>query len=402
MSYYSPNQIKEARNSDILEYMISKGETFQRQGNYYRHTEHSSWVYDSRRKVMFFNKEIDQPAVNNCIILAMKLYDFSFEEAIGDILGSEVKVLSEADYQVKENEPLNYQRDIKEQSNFSEVFSYLTKEREIDPTIVTLFNQANLIGEDRYQNIIFKFFDRTQIMNPTVVGVELRGTRYLPEEKRLIKDRPYFLFQHPGNQKDAMFFASLNSKIPTGELKVFEAPIEVMSYLSLYKERYFGAKKVLINTDFCAMSGLKHQVVESYFRKVLEYNRKMAEGKKTIVPRISLCVNNDEAGRDFVDRFKKYLAQKGYSETFINYNVRQELPVSQLGKSESFDYNDLLKETNHLKTIDRSMMVQEDNLMERSISAKEDNVVERSIVTEKDNVVEQSMIVKEDNVMEQA
>ncbi|EMF0070977.1 hypothetical protein ACYKV8_002542 [Enterococcus hirae] len=34
MSYYSPNQIKEARNSDILEYMISKGETFQRQGNY--------------------------------------------------------------------------------------------------------------------------------------------------------------------------------------------------------------------------------------------------------------------------------------------------------------------------------------------------------------------------------
>ncbi|MGL9881576.1 hypothetical protein IGK81_002823, partial [Enterococcus sp. DIV0703] len=55
MSYYSPNQIKEARNSDILEYMISKGETFQRQGNYYRHTEHSSWVYDSRRKVMFFN-----------------------------------------------------------------------------------------------------------------------------------------------------------------------------------------------------------------------------------------------------------------------------------------------------------------------------------------------------------
>ncbi|EOS7911078.1 hypothetical protein EAC57_RS13520, partial [Enterococcus hirae] len=118
--------------------------------------------------------------------------------------------------------------------------------------------------------------------------------------------------------------------------------------------------------------------------------------------RISLCVNNDEAGRDFVDRFKKYLAQKGYSETIINYNVRQELPVSQLGKSESFDYNDLLKETNHLKTIDRSMMVQEDNLMERSISAKEDNVVERSIVTEKDNVVEQSMIVKEDNVMEQA
>nr|WP_301554869.1 toprim domain-containing protein [Enterococcus hirae] len=132
-----------------------------------------------------------------------------------------------------------------------------------------------------------------------------------------------------------------------------------------YKENYFGAKKVFINTEFCAMSGLKHQVVEAYFRKVLESNRKLAEGKKTIVPRISLCVNNDEAGREFVDRFKKYLAQKGYSETFINYNVRQELPVSQLGKSESFDYNDLLKETNHLKTVDQSMMVQEEYVMEQ-------------------------------------
>ncbi|OTN83723.1 hypothetical protein A5810_003103 [Enterococcus faecium] len=110
---------------------------------------------------------------------------------------------------------------------------------------MTLFNQANLIGEDRYQNIIFKFFDRTQPTNPEVVGVELRGTRFLSEEKRMIKERPYFLFQHPGNQKNAMFYASLNSKLLTGELKVFEAPIEVMSYLSLYKENYFGAKKYL-------------------------------------------------------------------------------------------------------------------------------------------------------------
>lgn len=366
MAYYSPEQVKEARNSNILEYMISKGETFQRQGNYYRHTEHSSWVYDSRRKVMYFNKDLDYPAVNNCITLAMKLYDFSFQDAIGDILGSDITVLSEADYQIKDHEPLDYKRDIKEQANFSEAFVYLTKERGINPGIVTLFNQANLIGEDRYHNIVFKYFDRTKPMNPEVVGVELRGTRYLPEEKRMIKDRPYFLFQHPGNQKDAMFYASLNSKIPTGELKVFEAPIEVMSYLSLYKENYFGAKKVFINTEFCAMSGLKHQVVEAYFRKVLESNRKLTEGKKTVVPRISLCVNNDEAGREFVDRFKKYLAQKGYSETFINYNVRQELPVSQLGKSESFDYNDLLKETNHLKTLDQTMMLQEENMMEKT------------------------------------
>ncbi|EOS7919045.1 DUF3991 and TOPRIM domain-containing protein [Enterococcus hirae] len=364
MAYYSPKQVKEARNSNILEYMISKGEAFQRQGNYYRHVEHSSWVYDSRRKVIFFNKDIEKPAVNNCITLAMKLYDFSFEEAIGDILGSDVSVLSEADYQVKENEPLNYQRDIKEQSNFSSVFSYLTKEREIDPTIVSMFNQANLIGEDRYQNIIFKIFDRAKPMNPEIVGVELRGTRFLPEEKRVLKDRPYFLFHHPGNQKDAMFYASLDSKLPTREIKVFEAPIEVMSYLSLYKDTYLGAKKVLANTEFCAMSGLKHQVLEAYLKKVIESNRKLTEDKKQTIPRVALCVNNDEAGIEFIDRFKKYLSTKGYSDTFIQQYVRMELPVSQLGKYESFDFNDQLKEVNQLKAIDQSVMIQEKYMME--------------------------------------
>lgn len=364
MAYYSPDQIKEARNSDILEYMISKGERFQRQGNYYRHTEHSSWVYDSRRKVMFFNKEIDHPAVNNCITLAMKLYDFSFIEAIGDILGSEVTVLSEEDYKVKEHGPLDYQNDVIEKKNFLKVYNYLTDEREIDPQIVRLFNQANLIGEDCRQNIIFKFFDRSQPKNSPVVGIELRGTRFLPEEKRIIKDRPYFLYHHPGNQKDSLFFAQLNSKLPTREIKVFEAPIEVMSYLSIHKKEYLEGPS--FNTEFCAMCGLKHHVLESYFRKVLASNGELAEGEKTIVPLISLCVNNDEAGRDFVDRFKKFLRYKGYSDKFIDYNVRQELPISQLGQPESFDYNDLLKEINHLQISDQSEILEEEHIMDKA------------------------------------
>lgn len=361
MAYYSPDQVKEARNSNILEYMISKGEPFQRQGNYYRHAEHSSWVFDNRNKVMYFNKETNQTAVSSCIILAMKVYDFTFEEAMADILGTEVSILSEGDYQIKDNEPLNYKRDIKESKDFSDVFFYLSKEREIDPEIVTLFNRANLIGEDVHKNIIFKMFDRTQPTNSEIVGIELRGTRFLPEEKRLIKDRSYYLYQHPGNQKDSMFYASLNSKLPTKEIKVFEAPIEVMSYLSLHKQEYFY--KPTLNTEFCAMSGLKHQAVEAHFKKVVESNRKLTEDKKQTVPRITLCVNNDEAGIDFIDRFKNFLGKKGYSDTFINQYVRVELPVSQLGKSESFDFNDQLKEVNQLKKLELEISNEEEHVM---------------------------------------
>lgn len=293
---------------------------------------------------------METPATSSCVSAAIEVYGYGFTEAVGDILGSEAEVLTEKDFVIKENKPLNYKRDIKHAQTFFHVYNYLVNEREIDPEVVNAFKKTQLIGEDSHQNIIFRYVNRTTNKSDDIVGVYLRGTRYMEEEERLIPDRPYFLYEHPGNEKNTLFYAKLTNTMQTKEIKVFEAGIDLMSYLSLHKETYLKSIQ-RSNTDFCAMSGLKPEAVNEHFKKVVQCNRKQANEGQAVVPQITLCVDNDEGGRAFIERFKKMMAQKGYSETFIETKIHVELPESEMGKTESFDYNDKLKEHNRIKQL---------------------------------------------------
>ncbi|MFJ7728591.1 DUF3991 domain-containing protein [Neobacillus sp. NPDC097160] len=60
-------------------------------------------------------------------------------------------------------------------------------ERKIDPDLVQAFINADLIKEDSYKNVVFKWKE-----NGELIGANLQGTREIPEEKRLHEDRPYF------------------------------------------------------------------------------------------------------------------------------------------------------------------------------------------------------------------
>jgi hypothetical protein len=346
--FFSEEQLTNARNTNILDYLLSHGEQFQKQGHYFRHDDHSSWVYDDRKKVMYFNKDTVEYGTSSCISVAEKVYGFSFVEAVSDILGSEAEILQEQDFTKFENEKLDYQNDVKEVEHIGDIYRYLVGEREIDPLIFDLFRSNGLIAQDTRKNIIFKNIDRSTLNIHDVVGYSLRGTTFIPPERRMIPDRAYYLYEDPGNDKTAPFFALLTGKLPTAELKVFEAPIEVMSYLSLYKEDILkpGLKT---NTDFVSMNGLKNDVVEQHFRRIVQANEKLNLGAQRVIPAITLCVNNDEGGIEFVDRLKKYLLEKGYSEKFVQTNVKVELPLSDVDRSVSFDFNDKLKEKNVLK-----------------------------------------------------
>ena len=42
MTHVSTEDAMKARNIDLISYLEAKGETFKKEGNYYRHTEHDS------------------------------------------------------------------------------------------------------------------------------------------------------------------------------------------------------------------------------------------------------------------------------------------------------------------------------------------------------------------------
>lgn len=44
MAHVSTEDAMKARNIDLISYLEAKGETFKKEGNYYRHTEHDSLI----------------------------------------------------------------------------------------------------------------------------------------------------------------------------------------------------------------------------------------------------------------------------------------------------------------------------------------------------------------------
>lgn len=353
MKFYNETQVKQARNTNILEYMIAHGENFIKQGQYFRHSEHSSWVFDDRHKMIHFNKGIQYQnkeirQTTNCLTLAMMLYDLPFQAAVGDILGVEASQVSSNFLDRQENKsPFNYHKEVQESQNFTKAFDYLTKEREIDPKLATDLYMKGIIRQDSNQNIVFKMLER-QSSSPQgqtrCNGVELRGTIKIPKHKRLIKDRTHFMKLHENNETNAGFHVRMTHQKPTTEIKVFEAPIEVLSYVSLYQDTIYSSEYAdANNVEFLAMHGLKYNMVHAFYEKVVSNNMVLIENRSEFYPQITLCVNNDEAGRAFTQSFRDNLLQLGYSKHFVQSKVRDELPKikEEIGK----DFNDLLRLT---------------------------------------------------------
>ena len=76
-------------------------------------------------------------------------------------------------------------------------------------------------------------------------------------------------------------------------LYVFEAPIDLLSYISLHPEKWQ-------QHSYVALCGVGSQAM----MKMLELNSHIQE--------VALCLDNDEAGYKASERFKKQLAESGY------------------------------------------------------------------------------------------
>ncbi|MBC1925556.1 DUF3991 domain-containing protein [Listeria innocua] len=376
MKFYTETQVEQARNTNILEYMIAHGEDFIKEGRYFRHSEHSSWVFDDRNKMIYFNKSIqydgkDVRQTSNCLTIAMMLYDLPFQEAVGDVLGTDASEVSPQFFAQQENASVfNYHKEVHEAQNFAKGLAYLTKERELDPKLVTDLYMKGLIRQDVRQNIVFKMLERSEVSQQGKLrcnGVELRGTTKIPKQKRLIKDRPYFMKLHENNELNASFHVRMTHRKPTTELKIFEAPIEVLSYISLYKATIFSddyAKEN--NVEFLSMHGLKYNPVHAFYEKVVANNKVLTENSLEFYPQMTLCVNNDEAGREFAQSFRKNLLHLGYSEHFIQAKVRDELPKIEEEKGK--DFNDLLKLTHQEEAKQKKRSESKENVQQTTSS----------------------------------
>lgn len=161
------------------------------------------------------------------------------------------------------------------------VYACLTKTRCLDREVVSTFARAKTLSEDaKYHNAVFVGYDVGGIAR----HAHKRGTYTQGELFKGNVDGcdPRYSFHHTG-QSDTVY--------------VFEAPIDMLSFISLYQKDWQRHSYV----SLCGVSEhtLLHLLVEN-----------------PQVQKVGLCLDNDKAGLKARERLTGILAEKGYSEVF--------------------------------------------------------------------------------------
>ncbi|MBD5116648.1 MAG: DUF3991 domain-containing protein [Ruminococcaceae bacterium] len=161
------------------------------------------------------------------------------------------------------------------------VFAYLTKQRFIAPDVISFFAHEHKIYEDKdHHNTVFVGTDENGVPRQAA----LRSTISYGNAFRITvsgSDTKYS-FSHFGE---------------SGKLFVFEAPIDMLSFITLYPKNWQ-------QHSYIAMNG----VYESAVLNALE--------SRSNLQSVYLCTDNDEGGIEASERLRDILAEKGYTEIF--------------------------------------------------------------------------------------
>ena len=288
-----------ANSVDLEQFLRMRGEKLERAGR-----EHKLIYYDGSGKhdsitihgsTWFDHKN---QIGGGAIKFMQEFYDMDFQTAVQELLGQTVTPLSHSPPKVSAKEEKKEFRLPEANTNMHRVYAYLIKQRFIAPEVITHFAKQHTLFEDKeHHNAVF-------------VGVDENG---LPRQghKRSTSTFGNSFRQTIEGSDTRYSFAHFGE---SGKLFVFEAPIDMLSFLTLYPKDWQ-------KHSYIAMNG----VYENSVLTALKNHSNLTE--------IMLCVDNDEGGIEAVDRLKDILAENGYTD------VKRLAP-------EYKDWNEVLKAKN--------------------------------------------------------
>lgn len=328
---------EEAKNMNILDVANSLGMNMLKSSrNEYYWDEHDSFkINTSKNMFRWYSKDIG----GDVIQMIQTLRGVSFREAINYL---DTGNFEEAKVQEVTREPFKYLLE-KYETDFDNGRRYLKEIRGLSDNTIDFFlkEKALALVNRKYQDgyseqvLVFKYFDDNQnIIGGTLQGIVPNKDRY--EGKGYLKQIIY--------NSDGTAGVNVTVGEKADRLIFFEAPIDMMSYYELNKHN-------LNNVKLISMDGLKESTVARYLtehiitdearRKTLDFSNAVGymnfiikdtdyfdHNKNTDV--ITLAVDNDSAGRNFIEKLEK-----------IGLKFQTELPP-QLKNKEKTDWNEVL------------------------------------------------------------
>ena len=299
---FTDEQKQLANSVDLAEYLRVRGEKLERVG-----IEHKLIYYDSSGKhdsiTIRGSKWFDHKnqTGGGAIKFMQEFYGMDFQTAVQELLGQRVTPLSHSPPKAIAKEEKKEFRLPEANTNMHRVYAYLIKQRFISPDIISHFAKQHTLYEDKeHHNAVFVGLDENGVPRQA----SKRSTNSFGKTFRITcegSDTRYS-FSHFGKSE---------------KLFVFEAPIDMMSFLTLYPQEWQ-------KNSYIAMNG----VYENAVLTALKNHSNLSE--------VILCVDNDEGGIEAVDRLRDILRENGYE------NVRRFAPKFK-------DWNEDLKAKNGAK-----------------------------------------------------
>ena len=275
---FTDEQKQLANSVDLAEYLRVRGEKLERVG-----IEHKLIYYDSSGKhdsiTIRGSKWFDHKnqTGGGAIKFMQEFYDMDFQTAVQELLGRTVTPLSHSPPKVSAKEEKKEFKLPEANANMHRVYAYLIKQRYIAPDIITHFAKQHTLYEDKeHHNAVF-------------VGIDENGVPRQASKRSTNSYGNSFRITCQGSDTRYSFAHFGESK----RLYVFEAPIDMMSFLTLYPKDWQKHSCI-------AMNG----VYENAVLTALKNHSNLSE--------IILCVDNDEGGIEAVDRLSDILRENGY------------------------------------------------------------------------------------------
>ncbi len=276
---FSDEDLYRANNADLVTFLESRGERVKRVGATFQYIyTDAAGTHDS--VTISGGKWYDHKNQRGgyAVKFLQEFLGFSFQDSVLELLGGNCS----SQIEKPSSKPVVKPFELPEaNSDMRRVFAYLTKQRFINPQIISHFAHKHKIYEDKeFHNVVFVGTDENGV--PKQASVRSTISFGKPFRITVAGSDTNYSFSHFGND---------------GKLFVFEAPIDMLSFITLNQKDWK-------NHSYIAMNG----VYESALLKALESHLDLKN--------IYICTDNDEGGIEAAERLSDILRAKNYENVF--------------------------------------------------------------------------------------
>jgi len=270
MPHYTDKQIQAANHCDLAAFLYAHGEVLKKRGKQLLWEKHQVWI-DGCRWYTHYDSQ-----GGYAVKFVMRYYALSFQDAIRELLCGVFSDCHPVEGIPKEQKALVLPT---RHTDMDTVKDYLIRERGIDPDVVSHFAHAGTLYEDaKFHNCIFLGLDEDGIPKHCH-----RRSVFGSFKQTVAGSQAEYSFHHNG--EDEWLF-------------VFEAPIDMLAFISLHPDGWKNHSYVAL----CSVS-----------ERALLYRLKVNSKLNKIV----LCLDNDEAGQNAAHRIRQQLYDLGYKNAKI-------------------------------------------------------------------------------------